>query len=167
MYYRITFAYFVLSVCFSAFGKKNYEPEFKIAVNQSKKAKVESLLTRKNKLPEKSVQEMLAWTDDIVEEKAVLDKTLTESVLTISGYLLGLCATGMLAYHIIDRNFSRSNASAMANTKYRAKIAGLYALNALGFIIGWFGPRIRLSKAYETKFAMEKACNDCNKKKVA
>ena len=164
MQYRIIFACMVLCVSFPMLGKKDYEPDFKLAVIKSNKAKVESLLTRKNKLSAKSIEEMIAWSNDIVEEKTTLERSFFET----AAFALGMGLVGMtippLFWYITDRDFKRTKETPLQRNATLAKFGACYGVGLIATVIYMYGPRSRLEKAYTTKFSMEKACEDECKK---
>lgn len=167
MNYRVLVSFVVCSSYLFVCAKKDYEPDFKEAVIKSNSAKVESLLTRKNKLSDESVKEMVAWANDIVEEKEVLERTPLEKGAMILARLCGIITSVMIFRYVNNMNFVRSDRTPLERSIYLARVGAFGGIGALGAFYWLYGPRRRLAMAYTTKFSMDKAAEELTKKKAA
>ncbi len=145
---------------FAIWGKKDYLPDFKQAVVDSSFEKVESLLTRKNQLPKKDVNEVAAWADDLVEEKKVLQSTKLEIGVLGLAVPTFLVSTVYLIRYITNADYQRTKESPLQKKLTYAKLGAGYAATLLCGLYYLYMPRKRLADAYKTKFSVEKVCTN-------
>ncbi len=151
----------VVAIClFEVQAKRDYERAFQEAVESSNVEKVERLITRKNKLPDRVFKDIVGWADDILEERMMLYPTPLESVEGIIGGAAVGIALPLSFFHVYEIGHYGKNVARNwwgGPLGFKLSMGALMTTSLILLYKAAMNPRNRCAKAYTMKFCLEYA----------
>ncbi len=144
---------------------QDYKEQLEVAIIQSNLPRVERLLKRRNRVSLRKFQDLFGYSEDIVEERRMLDPTSREVVnLNLAVVGVTACSIAGLFYYFDLGTVKRDIKSSIGPKGFKVILGAVGLFSAKGIYSWRSGPRKRLDDSFYVQYALEDTVDDIKEK---